>query len=232
MKDPNKKYIIIIPARGGSKRLPRKNIIELCGKPLISYTIEYACQIAQKNPNIQVWLNTDDIEIIKVCSHYPIKIYERPEEFARDESTTVSVLKNQIEYMERNSLFFDSVILLQPTNPLRSIDLIDDAISLFESNDRNSLATFSLLNRKYGRINNKFYIPLNYQPGQRHQDIDHEYYENGLLYITKCNAIKNDEILTKDVYPLVTNDIYSSIDIDELKDLYWAEFVINKFDIC
>ena len=151
------KYIVIIPARIGSKRFPNKNIYPLNGKPLISHTIEYALETFPKS---DIWVNTDSKLISEVVDSYGINVFFRPDSLGSDSTSTVEVLRNQIQYLEIQNYIFDAVILLQPTNPLRPKELLKEAIEKFEKSSRSSLVTFSHLEKKYGAIKNNFFYCL------------------------------------------------------------------------
>ena len=219
------KYIVVIPARIGSKRFPNKNIYPLNGLPLISHSVEYALNNFDEN---LIWVNTDSSLISDVVNCYGINVFYRPEVLGNDYSTTADVLKNHVENLIQNGDVFDAVILLQPTNPLRGEYLLKNAIVEFEKNTRSSLATFSKLEKKYGSIENEHFYPKNYTPGQRTQDLDADYFEDGLIYITKVESILKGEIITSDVYPLINEHIYSNVDIDYYEDLLYAEFLIKN----
>jgi N-acylneuraminate cytidylyltransferase len=137
----------------------------------------------------------------------------------------------QQELFAQNNIACDAQILLQVTNPLRPENLMTEAIELFENSGRNSLASFTVLNRKYGKIRMNQYIPENYKPGQRMQDIDPDYYENGLIYIAKAQSILNKEIITGDVFPFIYNGIEAAVDIDEPTDMLFAEFLLKNKQI-
>jgi CMP-N-acetylneuraminic acid synthetase len=216
-------YQVIIPARGGSKRFPQKNIHLLNGVPLIAHSILFALKSFDKT---NIWVNTDDDEIALVADNYGVNITMRPKELGSDTASTADVLFFQSTFFYNNNIPCDAMILLQATNPIRPQNLIQFSISEFEKNNRNSLASFSSLNRKFGKINNSFYTPTNYKPGQRMQDIEPDYFENGLIYITKIDSIQQKEIITLDVFPLLIDDEESLVDIDELKDMLFAEFLL------
>jgi N-acylneuraminate cytidylyltransferase len=220
-------YLIIIPARKNSKRIIGKNLRELNGKPLISYSIEYALKhdINPKN----IWVNTDDDRIINLAKAYNISSYKRPDILALDETSTNDVLINFLDFTIKNNIDYTHIITLQPTNPIRSEDLLIRSAEVLENSKRESLMSVSLLNKKFGKIKNEKYIPQNYEIGQRHQDLEHLYYENGLIYISKRDALFIErEYITKDVYPYLTNDIGSDIDIDYESDLELAEIILKK----
>lgn len=218
-------YQIIIPARGGSKRFPKKNIHLLNGVPLIAHSILFALKSFDKT---NIWVNTDDDEIVLVADFYGVNITLRPKELGSDTASTADVLYFQNTFFKDNNIPCDAMILLQATNPIRPQNLIHSAISEFEKNNRNSLASFSSLNRKFGKINNSFYTPTNYKPGQRMQDIEPDYFENGLIYITNIASIQQKEIITSDVFPLLIDGEESLVDIDEPKDILFAEFLLKN----
>uniref|UniRef100_UPI0040484510 acylneuraminate cytidylyltransferase family protein n=1 Tax=Algoriphagus sp. TaxID=1872435 RepID=UPI0040484510 len=218
-------YKVIIPARKGSKRFPKKNITDLNGKPLISYSIEYALNFFDKE---SIWVNSDDIEVISIAKSYNVNYTLRPDELGADTTTSAEVLTFQSLEFLKLGLDFDAFILLQPTNPIRPFDLISNSIRLFEIYQTGSLASFSSLNKKYGKIVDNIFIPTNYTYGQRMQDIDLEYFENGLIYITKKEHLLAGKIVTDDVFPLILNSIESQIDIDEPQDLMFAKVFLNS----
>ncbi|MEK6900492.1 MAG: acylneuraminate cytidylyltransferase family protein, partial [Nanoarchaeota archaeon] len=121
----NKKIVAIIPARGGSKRIPRKNIKLLAGKPLIAYTIEAAKRSASLD---RIFVSTEDEEIAKVASYYGAEIIKRPDILATDNATTESVLCHAVNNLEKEGYFPELVVLLQPTSPLRGSYIIDKAV--------------------------------------------------------------------------------------------------------
>jgi CMP-N-acetylneuraminic acid synthetase len=219
------RYKIVIPARGGSKRFPGKNTVNFIDKPLISHSIEYALNFFPSN---SIWVNTDDDEISSIAIKSGINLTKRPIELATDTASTVDVLKYQCKEFEKMSIEYDTIILLQATNPIRPQNLIENTIFEFEKSKRKSLASFTILNKKIGNIVNNFFTPTNYAPGQRMQDLKPDYFENGLIYITSRNSILEGCIITKDVYPYIYNGIESYVDIDEPVDLIFAEFIYNK----
>ena len=219
------KLQLVIPARGGSKRLVGKNIIDFNGLPLIAHSIIFA----QANlPGQEVYVNTDSVEIANVALRYGAKITNRPDELALDTTTSLEVLQHQLSWFEENNIPCDGIILLQSTNPLRPDNLLQDSIVAFKKSGRQSLAGFSVLHKKFGLIDSKgFFRPENYSPGQRMQDLTPRYFENGLIYITTADSVRNGAIITEDVYPFIVDHISSTVDIDELSDLIYASYIAN-----
>ena len=218
----NTKILIIIPARGGSKRLPGKNIKQLNGKPLIAYSIEYA----QKNiPNTDIIVSTDNEKIAEISKKCGAIVQKRPSFLSEDNTPTIDVLQYVIEHAYSQ---YDFVVLLQATNPLRPNDLFQKAWSFFLDTNIQSLFTVSLNHHKLGRINNGSFIPTTYNFGQRSQDLTPLYYENGLMYISSVSLIKKGILMDESSVPMIVNPTYSSVDIDTELDWKWAEFLIQR----
>ena len=217
-------YKIIIPARANSKRLPGKNMRILGDKPLIQYSIDFALNHFSAD---SIWVNSDDQHIIEFAKQKGIRTLLRPNDLATDYTPTVDVIKFQVNYFKEQNIACDAIILLQPTNPFREDNLLKEAIKKFQESKRNSLATFSISEKKLGKIEGDFFKPTNYIPGQRSQDLQKLYFENGLLYITICDNILKGKIITEDVYPIICNSIESTVDIDYLEDFVFAESILN-----
>ncbi|MCW1147838.1 cytidylyltransferase domain-containing protein [Flavobacterium lacisediminis] len=216
------KSIAIIPARGGSKRLPGKNIKLLGEIPLLAHSILYAKQYDFIDV---IYVSTDDVAIKEIALQYGAVVIDRPQEISGDLEPTVSALKHVLESIHGA---VENVILLQATNPLRPKNLLQEAFTIFQEKQVDSLFTVSRSHHKLGKITNHKFIPYNYEVGQRSQDLEPLYYENGLLYITKASVILNNEIITKDAFPLEVNHPFANVDIDTQEDFGYAEFLLNK----
>lgn len=214
--------IAIIPARGGSKRLPGKNIKLLGEIPLIAHSIVYA----QKHSFIQdVYVSTDDEGIKKIALEFGAKVIDRPENLSGDHEPTVSALKHVLETIKEK---VENVVLLQVTNPLRPDKLLENAFTIFQEKKCDSLFTVSRDEHKLGKIQENTFIPFNYTIGQRSQDLEPLFYENGLLYICKAEVVLNDEIITANAYPLQVNHPFANVDIDTQDDFEYAEYLLEK----
>jgi len=220
--------ILVIPSRKNSKRLKGKNLRELRGKPLISHSIEYALKFIDKK---NIWVNSDDELVLELANEYEISTYKRPSYLAEDETLTNEVIIDFCNFLIDQKIEFKYLITLQPTNPIRSINLLPEAMEKIISSNRNSLMGVSQLHKKFGRINNFKYLPVNYKIGQRHQDLENLYFENGLIYIsTKESIIKDKEYITSDVFPFLSNEIGSQVDIDYEEDLKFAELILTQIN--
>ena len=224
------KTIAIIPARGASKRLPNKNSLLLGQIPLIAHSILYA----QKNIAIidEIYVSTNDRAIKNIALSYGVKVIDRPESLSGDFEPTVSALKHVLETI---AIEVENVILLQATNPLRPENLLKEAFEIFQEQNCDSLFTVSRNHQKLGKINNNLFIPSNYEIGQRSQDLEPLYFENGLLYISKAKLIMpldcargDSKIISENAFPFEVNSIFATVDIDTQEDLDYAEYLYQK----
>jgi len=217
------KNIVIIPVRGGSKRLPKKNIKLLGGIPLFVHSINYA----KNNPDIchKIVVSTDDALIKEIALKEGVFVIDRPKELSGDVVPTIDVLKHALI---QQTEAYNNVILLQATNPFRTKELLHNAFNIFLKEASDSLMTVSRNEQKFGRIIRHKFIPFNYEFGQRSQDLESLYYENGLLYISKSSIIKEGRIIGENNYPYIENHPLAKIDIDNEEDFELAEYYYNK----
>lgn len=220
---PKNKTIAIIPARGGSKRLPEKNLLTLDGKTLLQHSIDYA----KANSAIinMIVVSTDNTAIKNEALSLGVKVVDRPLAIAGDRATTVSALQDVLEQLDGE---FETVVLLQPTNPLRPKALLEDAFKLYKEADCDSVMTVSKVDAKLGKNVDGCFVPYNYTFGQRSQDIESLYTENGLLYITKASKIRDGIILAQHNKMLVVHDELPIIDIDTEADFKNAVVYYNN----
>lgn len=226
----NKTFLAIIPARGGSKRLPRKNVLDLCGKPLIAWSIEAGIKSKYID---KVIVTSDDDEILAVSKEYGADTILRPDELASDTATTFDAIKHTINNVEN----YDYIVLLQPTSPLRDSKYIDEAIKLLES--KNADAVVSVCEMDHSPLwSNTLDDSLSMKGflrdevlSKRSQDLETYYRLNGAIYICKT-----DELLEKKGFFLKDNifaykmDRKSSIDIDEEIDLIFLKSIIETIN--
>ncbi|WP_457564272.1 acylneuraminate cytidylyltransferase family protein [Caminibacter sp.] len=222
-----KTFLAIIPARGGSKRLTRKNILPLNGKPLITYTIE----AAKKSEYIdEIVVTSDDEEILDIAKKENVKIIKRPDFLATDTASSIDVLIHAIENMPK----FDYIILLQPTSPLRNENHIDEAIELLDK--KNADAVVSVCEMEHSPLWSNT-IPENLDmsgflrdevKGKRSQDLPKFYRLNGAIYICKTDEFLKYKtlFLDKNIFAYVM-DRKSSVDIDDEVDFKLAEVLLG-----
>ncbi|MEO8534392.1 MAG: acylneuraminate cytidylyltransferase family protein [Flavobacterium sp.] len=220
------KTIAIIPARGGSKRIPDKNIQLLGTLPLLAHSILYA----QQNSAIidEVYVSTDNEEIKKTALQFGAKVIDRPAAISGDLEPTVSALRHALESIKQDDI--ENVILLQATNPLRPKNLIVETFDVYQKENLDSLFTVTRNHQKFGKIADRKFIPFNYNIGQRSQDLEPLFFENGLVYITKASLILNDIIIPENAFPFEVNHIFAKVDIDTPEDLDYANFINQKMN--
>jgi len=224
-----KTFLAIIPARGGSKRLPRKNILNLGGKPLIGWSIEAALGSRYID---KIVVTSDDDNILKIAEQYHVKIIKRPPKLASDTALTYDVVKHTIETIQKK---YDYIVLLQPTSPLRNNLHIDDAIeSLF---NKNADAIVSVTETDHSPLWSNI-LPENGSMEnflrrdilqKRSQELEKYYRINGAIYIVDTNILLKDKTIfpKKNIYAYIM-DRFTSIDIDEKIDFEIASFLISK----
>jgi len=224
----NRTFLAIIPARGGSKRLPRKNVLDLNGKPLIAWSIEAGVKSSYIN---KVLVSSDDSEILEISKQYGAETIIRPDELASDTATTFDAIKHSIE----NSEPYDYVILLQPTSPLRDTKQINEAIDLLI--EKNADAIVSVCEMDHSPLwSNTLDDSLSMQGflknevlNKRSQDLETYYRLNGAIYICKTEKLLEEEsfFLKENIFAYVM-DRESSIDIDEEIDFRIAKTIYFK----
>lgn len=227
----NKRILAIIPARGGSKGVPDKNIKHLLGKPLIGYTIE----AAKKSKYIDDIIVSTDSEAIKNIAivfgaHVP---FLRPESLSGDSVKSIDVVLHCIDYIEKEGKEYDYFILLQPTSPLRSEAHIDEAIEMITNLRAESLVSVCEVeqNPVIMRIieDNRMKEIIKFDGDNlRRQDLPKFYIFNGAVYInSKQMLINSKSFVNEDSIPYIM-DSESSIDIDTITDFKLAEILIKE----
>jgi CMP-N-acetylneuraminic acid synthetase len=223
----NKTFLAIIPARGGSKRLPRKNVLDLNGKPLIAYSIEAGLKSKYID---KVIVTSDDEEILEISKQFGADTIKRPDELASDTATSFDAIKHTIENTDK----YDYIILLQPTSPLRNCKHIDEAIELVESKSANAVVSVCEMDHSplwSNTLDNSLSMSgflrdevLN----KRSQDLETYYRLNGAIYICKTDKLlEAKSFFLKDDIFAYKMDRKSSVDIDEEIDFKMAELYID-----
>ena len=217
------KNIVVIPARGGSKRIPEKNIQLFGGLPLLVHSIQYA--VANSALVDAIYVSTDDPSIKATALAYGAKVIDRPEHLSGDFEPTITAVQHVLENI---GFEVENVILLQPTNPLRPPNLLKDCFEEFQNKKVDSLFTVTRNHQKFGKITSGTFVPFNYEIGQRSQDLEPLYFENGLLYITKAKSILENKIITENAFPYLVNHIFAHVDIDTIEEVEYAEYLYQK----
>lgn len=228
----NKKILAIIPARGGSKRLPGKNIKELAGKPLIAWTIEAALQSEIFDT---IMVSTDDSEIARLSKLYGADVpFIRDSELSTDTSSSIDVVLDTLRFYENKNENFNIVILLQPTSPLRESNDIIGALQLFEDNKAESVISVCEVdhpvqwcNELSNSLSMDSFFKEEYK-NKRSQDFSKSYRLNGAIYIwDKEHFISEKNVIIPKSFAYVM-DKNSSVDIDEEIDFIIAEALLKS----
>jgi N-acylneuraminate cytidylyltransferase/CMP-N,N'-diacetyllegionaminic acid synthase len=221
--------IAIIPARGGSKGLPGKNIRNLNGKPLIAYTIEAALKSKYIT---RVILSTDDLEIANVARQYGAEVpFLRPSHLAADTAKAIDAYKYTYERLEKEeNIEISEFVILQPTSPFRTAKYIDEAIDLYFDRKADSVISYCpehhpIIWHKYiteaGKIESIYEGTI-----RNRQEEKPTYFPNGAIYIFKRKIIEQGLYYTDNSFAYIMNR-KDSIDIDSIDDFEYAEFLLS-----
>lgn len=225
----NKRILAVIPARGGSIGLPRKNILPFCGKPLISWTISQA--LASKYLD-KVIVSTDNLNILKLARKYGAQVpFLRPKRLASSSAKTIDVLIHALDFFEKKGEVFDLIMLLQPTSPLRKTKDIDDAIKLlFRKNARAIVSVCAadhhplwcnILEKNGGMKNFANQKAVN----RNRQELPEYYRVNGAIYFTFTSLLRRERSFIMERAYAYKMPRERSIDIDTELDFSFAQFL-------
>lgn len=229
-------FLTIIPARGGSKGIPKKNIKRLNGKPLIEYTIASA-KLSRHIKKLIV--STDDDEIISICKKLDVEVpFKRPSELAQDDTGSLEVVQHAVAFFEDQNVFFDAVILLQPTTPFREDGFIDKAIESFVNNKSDSLVSVLPVPHQFNphwvfEPNDHNYLQVATGETEiitRRQDLPKAYFRDGSVYITKTEVIKKGSLYGNKTSFIESNPEFH-VNIDTLDDWVKAEQILRQINI-
>lgn len=232
--EKNKKFLAIIPARGGSKRFPGKNIYPLNGKPLISYAIE----VAKKTKLVdRVIVSTDNIEIAEIAKQYGAEVpFIRPGYLAADLSPTIDTIRYTLEKLAEGGYRADYVVLLQPTSPLICSANLDEAIDLAIKNNADSVVSvvgvdglnhpYNIREIRQDGIIKFWQDKLHYEYIVKPKEKPKFYYAGGVWVTSFDTIMKENRLEGKNNYPLIISKVVAS-DIDEKEDLELIELLMK-----
>lgn len=228
----NKKIAALITARGGSKRIPGKNLVKLCGKPLIHWTIESALGSGYID---KIFLSSDSDEIINSVKKYPVEIpFVRPKSLASGKTSSSKVILHFIDWTKKVNMLYDVLLLLQPTSPFRKAEHIDKAINkFFSSKDALSLVSvgenpknsFHLQKKKSKNYPENLYTAN--KKNSEHENLK-TYFINGAIYLMGVKDFEKYETFETPKTLCYIMPFYSSLDIDTTVDLKMAEYYYTQ----
>lgn len=228
------KILAIIPARGGSKGVPGKNIKLLNGKPLLAYTSEIALQSKYLT---EVVVSTEDEQIIEVAKSLGIKFpFIRPVVLSQDNTPTIDVIIHALQWYENQNNCFDAVCLLQVTSPFRTVDFLDKAINKFIEQGTDSLVSVLKVPHEYNphwtfEVNDEGNLKIATGETEiisRRQELPTAYHRDGSIYITKTKVLLEEHSLYGKSTAFIESDPEFYVNIDSLKDWERAEEMIQN----
>jgi CMP-N,N'-diacetyllegionaminic acid synthase len=229
-----KTILALIPARGGSKGLPRKNILPLLGKPLIAWTIEKALASQYLD---KIIVSTDDEEIGQIAREYGAEVpFVRPAELATDTATTIEVIYHALAFFKERGITFDYLALLEPTSPLRAEGDIDKAIQLLIDHDAeaDSLVSVGEVHMEHPSIVKKIdhnyvtpYVPTD-KTVTRRQDLSKAYFPYGVIYLSKVTRLKATNTFYQERTIPFFIQRWQNYEVDDIYDLICIEAVLKN----
>ena len=226
------KVLGIIPARGGSKGVPRKNLRKFHGKPLLAYAIETGRESLSISHLV---VNTEDPEIIQTAEEYDCEVVRRGPQIARDDSAVIDTVFQTLNFFDSKNEYFDAVLLLQPTAPLRTGKDIDRAVELLESSP-NLDAVISMVQvddhhpaRMYRISNNRLHSLMPEYESERRQKLPPLFLRNGCIYLVRTNAIRKYKTLMPENKAPYIMDAQWFVNIDTEIDVIILDELLKKW---
>jgi len=220
------KYLCVIPARCGSKGIPFKNIVDLCGKPLISYTIDIALRLKAEGLLDTIIVSTDCIEIANISKSLGANVpFLRPKEISGDKARSADLALHAVDHFDSKNIKFDTIIILQPTSPLRIYEDCLKSIKIFNTNQENSLIstykeeTINELIMYYKENNRAIPYKRDHSKGITRQEHGEVYIRNGAIYITKVDYLKKEKNIISNTPLIYVMSKERSINLDTPEDL-------------
>ena len=225
------KILGVIPARGGSKGFPGKNIYPVNGTPLIAFSIEASLRSSLICKTI---VSSDDDEILKVSKSYGAETLKRPYKYATDTANSESVILDALHQLQKVGETFDIVVLLQPTSPLRTAQDIDSSIHMMIEKKANAVISVTNIGIKPFKaffVNKKGYVEGVYNnetPNMRRQDLPDAFLANGAIYGVSVRSFLSSQSFIPEKTISYIMDKNVSIDIDTIEDIKTLESILNK----
>ena len=221
-------FIAIVPARGGSKGLPRKNVRPLMGEPLIAHTIR---QSLRSELISRTFVSTDSDEIASIAVQHGAEVIWRPSDISGDEATSEQALNHALDELERRESYVPELVaFLQCTSPIRREHDIDRAIETLIDSSSDSLLSVCRFHRFIWRIKQEAPVSQNYdfRSRQLRQDLSPEFMENGAIYVFKPWVLREFDNRLGGKIQLYEMDYFSSFEIDTMEDFILCEAILQR----
>jgi CMP-N,N'-diacetyllegionaminic acid synthase len=224
--------VAIIPARGGSRGIPRKNLVDLCGKPLVAWSILHA----RGCPEIDsVWVTSDSDEILEAAERYGAKPIRRPVELSDDSASSESAWLHALDTIEAGGLTIDRVVGMQATSPIREADDLTRALARFERDRLDSLFTCCEVEDffmwRHDGEGGPVSVNYDYRHRKRRQDIDKRYLENGSFYIFRPALLRATNNRLGGRIGMYVMEKHKMFQIDDPADLALCEAILRGYGL-
>lgn len=219
------RILAVVPARGGSKGVPRKNIRPLAGEPLIGYTLRTAAKVAAIDLLV---VSTDDAEISAVSGGYGVRVVHRPAELAGDTASTELALLHALDVLAAEGQYFDIILVLEPTSPFRSADTIAKAIDVCAGGTVPSVLAVRETRENIGFIRNGCFRPVVPGAPRRRQERQPLYVESSTIYACMVDYLRRTGTLVAEDWGALVVPAEEAADINTEDDFQLVEFLMQK----
>lgn len=220
----------VIPARGGSKGIPKKNLVPVCGKPLVAWSVEQACAAQRVD---SVWVSSDSDEILDVAVRYGARPIKRPADIAGDEVSSEAAWWHAFDFIETGGTKVDLMIGMQATSPVREAADLDRALSQFERERFDSLLSCCEIEDffiwRYGADGMPTGVNHDYKHRARRQNIEKRYLENGSFYIFKPEYLRRDNNRLNGRIGIYLMEKHKMFQIDNRADIPLVEAILRGY---
>lgn len=224
--------VAIIPARGGSKGIPQKNLVEICGKPLIVWSVEQALAAGSID---SVWVSSDSDTILEVAIDAGARPIKRPENISHDTASSEAAWLHAIDEIEKAGHKPDQVVGIQATSPIRESDDFEQALKEFTVGGYDSLFTVmemeDFLVWKDGGAAGYSPVNYDYENRQMRQAIERRYLENGSFYVFKTELLRQTNNRLGGVIGIYKMAKYKMYQIDDLDDVILCEVIMSGYNL-
>jgi len=222
-----KKIFAIILARGNSKSIKNKNLKKINGKPLLFWSIE---QLKKTKSIEKIWISSDSDKILNYALKNKINIIKRPKKFATSKASSESAWLHAVDFLEKKNFFFDTILGVQPTSPIRDKDDFENAIKIFNKKGYDSLFSSSIIRDHFiWKKNNNYLKPnYNYKKRKPRQLIKEQFLENGSFFIFDKVKFKKHKCRLFGNIGTYVQEFYKSFQLDEPEDVHIIESILNS----